>query len=161
MKIITIDNEDTVEKVRNYPVGDCIYSSLKEKEGMFEIYSGSMASEMITTLSSMYELAKIELRNYFTLEEVWCIVRALHSTTYKCDIVNPKDLLIIEIEECFNYEPHDELSQVGINTVINKIKALTQFQCYTLLMMYFEFRNSHFGFEIPYSEIKRAFMIEE
>lgn len=161
MRTITIDNENTIEKVKNYPVGDYIYADQENKEKIFEVYSGDMAAGMIDTLSTMYKLAKAELRNYFTLEEVWCIVRAFHSTSYEPSEFKPKDILIIGIGDCFIYEPHDELSQVGINTVIEKIKALSQFQCYTLLMMYFEFRNNNFEFETPYSEIKRAFMIEE
>lgn len=160
MRTITINNENAIEKVKNYPVGYNMCADLEDKEKMFEMYLGEMTAGMIDNLSFMYKLTKAELRNYFTLEEVWCVIRAFQSSAYEPIEISPKYVLISQIQDCFIYEPHDRLSQVGINTVIEKIKALSQFQCYTLLMMYFEFSNKDFELEIPYSEIKRAFMID-
>jgi hypothetical protein len=51
-------------------------------------------------------------------------------------------------------EPHDRLLQVGINTVIEKIKALSQVSMLYTSYDVFEFSNKDFEFEIPYSENK-------
>jgi uncharacterized protein YlaI len=65
MRIITIDNQKTIEKVKNYPVGYNMCTDPEDREKMFEMYSGEMATEMIDTLSAMYKIVKAELRKLF------------------------------------------------------------------------------------------------
>lgn len=162
MKKVTIENEEIIEMVKNYPTPYTgIVNKNKQTENFFNVNSGYFAEKMINTLEVMYRWTKEELKKHFTFEEVWCIYRALNSTLYNPTSIKPKEFLIMEIEDYFHYEDHDEYTIEGIKTVFDKIKGLSQFQSYVLLMLYYEFEECREGIFISYEEIKKAFLIEE
>lgn len=158
--MIKIDEKEITEMVKSFPVGG-FHDEIQDDfdDDAISLLTGYRAEEMLLTLKSMYEWTKNELKNYFTFEEAWCVFRAFGTSSADTITERPKDMLNMQIEDTFIYEPHDELSQVGIKTVHEKIKALTEYQCYVVIMLCFEYKNNA-DLLSTHEEFKKTFLIE-
>lgn len=158
-----MEEERIINMVRNYQMDtfECGFDP-KDKEEVFELFRGEeKAGNMIATLNVANDWTRNELRNLLTVDEAWCMLRAVQGSIYDPTRtpINPKEFLLIMIEDRFIYEPHDDRSVVGIKTITDKLKGLTQFQAYTLITMYYALINSTEDY-FTVEDIKKVFLID-
>lgn len=105
---------------------------------------------------------KKELINYFTIEEAELIIACLNGTMYEVNTINPKAVLIGNVEDSIVLEGYDSYYKVDKKIILNKLYNLSEFQCYLVIKMVSEFWN------LPINErqgekmilaIKRIFLI--
>ncbi len=154
--------KETEQKVKAYPRGEMLPSDPEDREKRFNYNMGAFIEEMINTLYDLHELTKKELTNLITKEEALAIMRAFHSTRYTVDGRSPKQLLLINLGVSERLECCDDGFKSAKQTLVEKIKKLSEFQCHVLIMMNYELLNSRkHCFEIYDEEINKAFLIEE
>lgn len=111
-------------------------------------------SSMVTTLNSMIKYTKSELANYFTYDEALLIISAFNGTLYSPNTVNPKAVLIGNVQDSIVLENYDIIYNVDKTALLNKLDRLTQFQSYVVLQMAFDF------WSLPDSKRQGTDMIE-
>lgn len=155
-------NENAIEKMFNHEIfgyvlrsGDDLEALNYEQENIDEVNS---AMKMV--LEKMYEFTKRELKNYFNYNEAFEILNTFISTIYRGD-TPPKELLLAEVRDHFIYEC-PILSEDEQTTLMNKLKSLTEFQCFTIIMICHEYKCGLYEKTIDgIDEIKKIFLIEE
>lgn len=105
---------------------------------------------------------KKELINYFTIEEATLIAACFNATLYEPSIINPKVVLLGNVEDSITLEGYDTFYNVDKETILRKLIALSEFQCYIVIQMAFEF------WDLPWKQrqgeemevqLKKIFMI--
>jgi len=132
MKNILIENPDTIKAVESFPIHWWPTNNRKEYN---ELYSNTIAEEMIKSLICMINYTSGELDSYFTLEEAQCLYEILFSSHYNV-LIEPKEYILCTLEDKFEYECVSELLTRKRKAVLKKIKDLSKFQAYTILLMY-------------------------
>ena len=143
-KNISIENPMTIKAVESFPSH---WYSTGNREKYYELREDTKADKMIASLIGMINYTKNELKNCFSIEEAKCLYEALFQTSYSVDIANPKSYILTIIEDVYGYEYNSELFSTTIKTVMNKIKALSEFQVYTILLMFSLIYDDPNGFD--------------
>ncbi|MEG1482624.1 hypothetical protein [Clostridium sp.] len=99
---------------------------------------GSKVCEMIDTLDAMRKYTKVELANYFSIEECQLICEIFKGSSYPPGI-SPKMVITDCIERCCVVDEVDKKWNVDKYKLINKLDHLTEFQCYLVILNTQEF----------------------
>lgn len=85
-----------------------------------------------------------KLENYFDNNELYFLFDILNTGIYSPDI-SPVKYLLYESEDALNYEPSlGEKWNINKNIFIEKIKSLSEFQAFSIIMIVYKFwRNSN------------------
>lgn len=108
----------------------------KFEHGLEDSYQ---ASAMIDALNMNYKRTKEEIKNVFSKDEALFIYQSRLNSMYEA-IHYYKKLLITDIKDTHEYDPFS-LADVNVEALVNKIQLLTEFQCFTILMMVIEVRE--------------------
>ena len=107
----------------------------------YEQYYDLKLQQIIRVLNKVYQSTKLELKNYFTLEEAWLICAVFANYMYT-PIVTEKEFMYYNLKDFFRFELHPSEFNVDENTLFEKILNLTEFQVLTVMRMAFEFKVS-------------------
>lgn len=92
--------------------------------------------EMMQGLFLILRVTKDNLHGYFTLGEVNIILQALPSESIEMhDYCCPKTKLISSVEGLINSSNTNNQKDIYNKKLIEKLKALTEFQCFTVLIV--------------------------
>lgn len=118
--------------------------------------------EELKLFDRMIDLTRSELLNYFSLDEGWLLYFILFNTSYNIHGVDPKGFIISSVEDYTKYElvPDKKYYKVA-DTLNEKLEKLTQFQCYTLLELFYAADKKIFikKDSVTDEDIKYAFLI--
>ena len=119
-------------------------------------------NRMLRNFSKSYDSCKKELKGIFTLNEAWFLISAFNGIMYS-EKMGDKDQLIAIIEDASYYEYMDQQCDVSKKDFIAKISSLTEFQCFTVMFMAYEFWSDSetlVGDAVD-EFVKQIFMIED
>jgi hypothetical protein len=97
-------------------------------------------NEIVNALCTMIKLTRKELLCVFTEKECLMLTSIIKNTLYNCDI-SAKYFLnnLMDDYSLFEFKKNEEEI---VKTIIEKIKPLTEFQCYTLFINAFEYLDN-------------------
>ncbi|HOL22469.1 MAG TPA: hypothetical protein PLQ41_06415 [bacterium] len=114
------------------------------------------AAEIAGITANMLRYTKLELKDYFTVDEAILICKALNGFSLDREI-SIKTKIYIEIEDYFKYTPFRE--DVCAEELLRKISNLTEFQCFVVAVMVNDF-FAHRS-ELTDEDVKEIFNIEK
>lgn len=141
---LIIENPMTIKAVESFPSH---WYSTGNREKYYELREDTKADKMIASLIGMFNYTKNELKNYFSLEEAKYLYQVLFQTSYSVNIASPKLYILTIIEDVYRYEYNGELFSTNMKNVITKIKALSEFQVYTILLIFSLIYDDPNGFD--------------
>ena len=89
--------------------------------------------------SILERYTKKELRNYFSLPEVFLIATALKGTLYDVTTISPKIVLLSKITDLMDLDNFHLKYNVNKEVLTNKLQKLSEFQCYIVIKMSLDF----------------------
>ncbi|ADQ05541.1 hypothetical protein Calow_2030 [Caldicellulosiruptor owensensis OL] len=152
------------EAVRNYPSGS-IYpledyqeddETITEEDKVY--YLEAKIRDMIIDLTRLFNFTRKRLQGYFTIEEVYILLRAFWNTLYHVGSIDPRKIIIASIEDVLKYESFD-FDEEGINIakgLIEKIQKLTPFEAYVTILLTCSLKKNN----LTEDDIRETFMIE-
>ena len=93
------------------------------------------AAEIAGITANMVRYTKLELKDYFTVDEAILICKALNGFSLDREM-SIKTKVYVEIEDYFKYTPFRE---VCAKELLRKISNLTEFQCFVVVIMVRDF----------------------
>jgi hypothetical protein len=115
------------------------------------------AAEIAGITANMVRYTKLELKDYFTVDEAILICKALNGFSLDREM-SIKRKVYIEIEDYFKYTPFRE--DVSAEELLRKISNLTEFQCFVVVVMVNDF-FAHEGSKFTDEYVKEIFNIEK
>lgn len=148
---MAVESKTKGEKDKN-SISDHVRLAIKQ-------YLGAAKPEI---LDYLFKYTKRELINYFTVEEATLIIASLNGTLYEISMINPKIVLIGNVEDSIDLDGFDSLYQVDKKMLLDKLSKLSEFQSYMVLNMSFEFWEEASGNPLDEcnQRLKRIFLIK-
>lgn len=124
--------EETISQVKYFPLPH------------HEIDFNFKANTMINNFATLREFTVKELANYFTLGEAKLLICAFHGYNHP-NTFPPVSLLVSRISEADSFSFYDLSTTYGvkIETLLEKVAKLTQFQAYVVMTLAFEILLNH------------------
>jgi hypothetical protein len=152
------------DAVRNHPSGNVYF--LEHYDEIDEVfteedkayYLENKIRDMILDLARLFDFTKKELKGYFTIEEVFILLRAFWNTLYRVsESIDPRKIIIASIEDVLKYESFDfdEEDFKIAETLIEKIKKLTPFEAYVTILLTCSLKKN----DLTNDDIRKTFMI--
>lgn len=94
---------------------------------------------MVNFLNAQYQRTKKELHELFTLDEVLVIYQAYFSSMHTIYDFSSKVSLITDIADMHRY--NIPIREVNVEKLVDKFQKLSEFQCFTIIMMVIEVRD--------------------
>ena len=102
-----------------------------------------------------------ELRNYFKAKEATLIAETLKDDLYDINIISPKIFLLSKISDTIEIEKFDQLYGVDGVKLMEKLKNLSEFQCYIVIKFSRDFWQVSLSSENDSSNLlKQIFLID-
>ncbi|WP_279146694.1 MULTISPECIES: hypothetical protein [Clostridium] len=147
------NNEEKIKKTLIYNKSDYEHLSKEVKNNKASGNGPKSISAIVRNIISEYinksnkkdeldlliKYTQKELINYFTVEEAVLITAALNGTLYDVSTINPKIVLIGNVKDSILLDGYDTFYKVDKDTILKKLQALSEFQCYVVIQMAFEF----------------------
>lgn len=151
------------DAVRNYPSGNMyFFEQYDETDETFTeeeeaCYLEGKIEDMILDLTRLFDFTKKELKGYFTIEEVYILLRAFWNTLYCVGSIDPRKIIITSIEDALEYESaaFDKEDFKIAETLIEKIKKLTPFEAYVTILLTCSLKKNN----LTDDDIRKTFMI--
>lgn len=113
------------------------FPMISEKKGQ-----GDKIKKMATYLNYFYVQTKADLEGYFTLEEAILLVFMRNMARINLETAeNIKPLLLTVISKYHMVEDFEEEYGVDFEEFFQKVENLSEFKCFTVCRMIFEFRQ--------------------
>lgn len=106
---------------------------------------------------------KKKLINYFSLEEAIFTLDMISNVSYSIDSVNPKNILITNIENAILLDHADIKYNINSASFVNKLNALSETQCYIIINNCKIYTQSHTNDKeclLDVEEVKRMFYLD-
>jgi len=142
-------NEDTAEMVLAYPVPLPFSSDFS-----------SRISEIVNIATGMLKEARKEIRNYFSVEEASLITESSKSMLFS-GTGSPREFLGNVVANDMLFKETHKKWNVEIDTVLDKINKLTEYQAYAVIASGWEYWNKVASANDMSLAVRRSFLIDD
>ncbi len=114
---------DFFKEIEVYPIEEMRWDELENTTSMH---------------NELYQQIKEQVSGIFTLNEASLIVSAFNGCDYTQQL-DDRFVLKVQIEDAIEYEQLDTYYEVNKDKLLAKIKTLTEYQCFAVIVMIVEF----------------------